>query len=121
MAYSYVWPTSLPQSPQKGYSETGGVLVLRSPMDSGPAKQRRRGARPQTMQLSFIMTSAQVAVLENFVEDTLRGTARYGFRHPRTQAMVEVRIVPQSDGVMYTNTYLAPDYWTVSLQLEVLP
>ena len=121
MAYTYVWPASLPQNPQKGFSETGGVLVLRTPTDSGPAKQRRRGKSPANMQVTFMMTTEQVATFESFVEDTLRGTARYGFKHPRTSVMVEVRIVPQSGGTMYTTTYLAPGYWTVSFQLEILP
>jgi hypothetical protein len=121
MAYSYSWPVSLPQSPQKGYTESGGVLVLRSPMDSGPAKQRRRGRSPSTMQVSFIMTTQQVADFESFVENTIRGTARYGFPHPRTNQMVEVRIVPQSAGNHYTTTYLVPGYYTVAFQLEVLP
>lgn len=121
MAYSYTWPASLPQSPQKGYSESGGVLVLRSPMDAGPAKQRRRGKSPSTMQVTFIMTTAQVATFESFVENTLRGTARYGFKHPRTNQTVEVRIVPQGAGNHYTTTYLVPGYWTVAFQLEVLP
>lgn len=120
MAYSYIWPTSLPQSPQKGFAETGGVLVLRTPMDAGPAKQRRRGARPQGLQVTFIMTTAQTQTLETFVKTTLQGTARFGFTHPRLNTVVETRIVPQGDGQLYTFTYLAPDYWTVSLQLEIL-
>lgn len=121
MAYSYIWPASLPQSPQKGFTETGGVLVIRTPMDAGPAKQRRRGQRPQIMQVSFVMTTAQVSQLESFVKDTIKGTARFGFTHPRTQAIAEVRIVPQNGGEMYNITYLAPEYWNVSLQLEILP
>jgi hypothetical protein len=121
MAYSYTWPASLPQSPQKGFVETGGVLVIRSPMDAGPAKQRRRGSRPQTMQLTFIMSTQQVSTLEVFVKDTIRGTSRFGFTHPRTKTIAEVRIIPQNGGELYTITYLAPEYWTISLQLEVLP
>lgn len=121
MAYTYVWPASLPQSPQKGFAETGGVLILRTPMDSGPAKQRRRGQRPQGLQVSFIMTTEQTQTLESFIEETIKGTARFGFTHPRLNTTVEVRIVPQNDGQLYTFTYLAPDYWTVALQLEILP
>ena len=121
MAYAYIWPVSLPQSPQKGFVETGGVLILRTPMDSGPAKQRRRGQRAQGLQVTFIMTTAQTQTLETFVQDTLQGTARFGFTHPRLDTVVETRIVPQTDGQLYSFTYLAPGYWTVSLQLEILP
>lgn len=121
MAYTYVWPTDLPQSPQKGYSETGGVLVVRTPQDKGPAKLRKLGSKPQVLTLSFLMTSAQVVSLENFVKITIKGTARFGFKHPRTAVISEVRIIPQGEGDYYTLTYSAPGYYTVQLTLEVLP
>lgn len=121
MAYAYVWPPTLPQSPQKGFTETGGVLVLRTPMDAGPAKQRRRGKKPQELSLTFIMTTAQTQTLETFVKDTLRGTARFGFKHPRLNTIVETRIVPQGAGDLYSFSYLAPGFWSVSLELEILP
>lgn len=121
MAYYYTWPATLPQVPQKGYTESGGVNMLRTPMDSGPAKQRYRGKKASTMQVSFIMTDAQVETLETFAIETIRGTARFGFTHPRTQDTVEVRILTQQEGVLYNLTYLAPGYWTVTMQLEILP
>lgn len=121
MAYSYVWPPGLPQSVQKGYTETGGVLVVRTSTDSGPAKQRYRGLKPQVLNVSFLMTTAQISTLETFVKTTLRGTARFGFPHPRTAQVVEVRIVPQGEGDFYTLSYIAPGYYTVQMQLEVLP
>jgi hypothetical protein len=121
MAYTYIWPPSLPQSPQKGFTETGGVLILRTPTDAGPAKLRRRGQRPQVLQVSFIMTTEQTELLEDFVKNTLQGTTRFGFTHPRLGNTVETRIVPQSGGDMYTFSYLAPGYWNVALQLEILP
>ena len=65
-------------------------------------------------------TNAEVATLKNFVENTIRGTIRFGFPHPRTNTIEEVRIIPQGDS-LFTTSYLAPGYWTVSLQLEVLP
>ena len=123
MAYSYVWPTALSQVPQKGFTETGGANVISTPMDKGPAKRRYLGKRPQVMGLSFIMTDAEVEALEAFVlgPNYIRGVARFGFTHPRTQQVVEVRLIPQSEGIMYNLTYLAPGYWTVSLQMEILP
>lgn len=121
MAYSYTWPGSLPEAPQKGFSETGGVLVIRTPQDAGPAKMRRKGKKPQVLNVSFLMSKTQVSTLESFVKDTIKGTARFGFKHPRTQQMEECRIVPQGEGDLYTLTYAAPDYYTVTMQLEILP
>lgn len=121
MAYSYTWPNSLPQSPQKGFTESGGVLIARTPMDAGPAKQRRKGKKPSTLSLTFIMTTQQVADLKNFAENTLSGTARFGFTHPRTGTIEEVRILPSNDGDLYSFSYIAPGFYNVSLQLEVLP
>lgn len=121
MAYSYVWPSTLPQMPKTNYSETGGVLVLRTSMDAGPAKMRRRGQRAKPIQVSYDLSTTQVAALETFVEDTIKGTARFGFPHPRTNTTVEARIIPQSDGTMYSIRYVLPELWEVSLQMEILP
>jgi hypothetical protein len=115
------WPPTLPQVPQKGYTETGGVLVVRTPTDSGPAKMRKRGNRPQTLNMSFLMTTAQVASLETFVKTTIQGTIRFEFPHPRLGVPTEVRIVPQGEGEYYTLSYVAPGYYTTQLTLEVLP
>lgn len=121
MAYSYLWPPGLPQTPQKGYTEDSGVLILKTAMDAGPAKMRRRGKKPTTLSMSFLMTTAQVATLETFTKDTIRGTSRFGFTHPRTNTIVEARMVPQDSGTLYNIAYVAPGYYTISLQLEILP
>ena len=116
-----VWPPGLPQNPQKGYSETGGVLIVRTPQDAGPAKMRRRGEKVQDLNITFLMTTAQVTILETFVKYTLNGTARFSFKHPRLGTNVEVRIVPQGEGDLYTLNYEAPGYYIVQLKFEVLP
>lgn len=121
MAYTYIWPTTLPQIPLSNYSETSGVQVIRTSPDLGPAKQRRRAQRPDTLSVQFNMSTAQCELLRAFVQDTLQGVTRFGFTHPRTLTVVEVRIIPESGGSMYTTSYLAPNYWQISMQLEVLP
>lgn len=119
---AYTWPGSLPQVPQKGYTEDKGFILIKTPMDAGPAKIRKRGKRPDMLNVSFIMTSAEVGYLQNFVENTLLGTARFNFPHPRlTGTTSEVRLVPQGEGILYNMSYLAPNYYTVTMQLEVLP
>jgi len=117
------WPTAnnFPQSPQKGFKESIGQNIIRSPMDAGPAKMRNRGKRPNTMDLSFILTTAQTTTLENFIKNDLAGVKRFSFPHPRTATTVEARIVPQSEGEFYGLEYLAPGYWKTSLKFEILP
>lgn len=115
-----VWPTSLPQVPQKGYTESLGMNIIRSQTDMGPAKQRRRAVSPNVMDVSFILTTAQSATFESFIMDDLKGVKRFMFNHPRTLQNVEVRVVNQS-GNLYKLQYLAPGYWTATLQFEILP
>jgi hypothetical protein len=121
MAYSYVWPTSLPQTPQKGYTESGGVNIISTSMDSGPAKRRYRSKSTNTLNVSFVMSTSQVSDFTTFIDTTVKGVSRFGFTHPRTKAVVETRIVPQSGSDLYNIAYLAPEYWTVSFKLEILP
>ena len=118
---TYSWPPSLPQYPEKGFSESGGVLTLRTPMDAGPAKMRRRGKAPTNLNLTYFMTTAQVETLEDFVNNSIRGVRRFNLMHPRKQGtLVDVRIVPQGD-TLYTINYAAPGHWRVQLTLEILP
>lgn len=115
------WPTSLPQVPQKGFTEVNGRNILRTNMDAGPAKMRQRGKRPDTLNLQFLMTSAQVSTLETFIDQQIFGVRRFNFTHPRKNTAVEVRIVPQQDGALFNLSYMAPGYWTVTMQFEILP
>ena len=117
------WPTTgnFPQGPQKGFSESIGVNVIRSPMDAGPAKQRRRSERPSTMDVNFMLTTAQTQTLETFVFVDLEGVRRFNFVHPRLNTTIEARIVPQSEGELFRLQYLAPGYWQANLKFEILP
>lgn len=115
------WHQDLPQVPQKGFTESIGLSIIRSATDSGPAKQRRRSVGVNTMDLSFIMTTAQTVTLEDFIKNTLNGVKRFSFPHPRTADTVEVRIVPSGDGEFFKLQYLAPEYWQTSLKFEILP
>lgn len=115
------WPGTLPQLVERGFTENVGMNILRTPMDAGPAKQRRRSVRPTTLAVSFMMTTAEVTIFNTFVNTTLAGTSRFTFTHPRTTTAVEVRIVPTQDGGLFTCTYRAPGYWGIAMQWEILP
>ena len=124
------WPTDLPQVPQKGFTESAGINIIRSQTDAGPAKQRRRASRPNEMNVSFIMTTAQTQKLEDFIKnlptDTttpgIAGVNRFTFPHPRKLGTtIDVRIVPGSGGEFFNMQYIAPGYYSTSLKLEIMP
>ena len=118
MAYSYSW-TALPWPstapvPQKGYSESRGSNIQRTPMDSGAPKVRYRGKKPSMLNVTFLMSTAEVTVLDNFLFTTTKGITRFGFPNPRTGAVVEVRVLSQSSDSLYPLTYEAPGYYIVN-------
>lgn len=122
MAVSYVWPGSLPQTPlADGYAETPSDIVERMPMDKGPAKMLWRGVMAEPLSVAFLMTDAQLATLRNFVKNTIKRVARFGFPHPTQGGQVEVRLVPGGEGVLFTAQRLAPGRWRVAISLEILP
>ena len=116
------WPTTLPQCPlNQGYKENIGSLIIRSGMDAGPAKMRRRGNRPQTMSLKFSMNQTQIDTLDTFINDTIKAVGRFDFTHPRKGSLVSVRFIPGQSGELYTIDYVNYDIWFVSMDFEVLP
>ena len=117
---AYTWPPTLPQTVQQGYTESIGLNILRTPMDSGPAKLRLRGRKPDTLKVSFVMTSAQVTILNNFINSTIYGVRRFDFPHPRLKTTTSVRIIPSNDNVYYSLEYMMEGFYKVSLDLEVI-
>ena len=113
------WPASLPQSPLvSGFSETPPETSLRTEMEQGPAKVRRRTtAGVRQMQMSFNMTKTQVAALDTFFTSTVNsGATAFDFTHPRTTSTVSVRFVSPP-----SYTPLNGEYFNVNLELEQLP
>mgnify|MGYP006280613385 CR=1 FL=1 len=124
---AYSWTgLGLPNYPEKGFTETRGVNILRTPTDMGPGKQRKRSNRPNTLQVQYTLTKAQVSTLDTFLTTTIGGVNRFNYPHPRlstgaTYTLVEVRVVPQSDGQLFSIQHITTDYYKVGLTLEVLP
>ena len=71
-----VWPASLPQSFQGGgdYQETPENTVLRSAMDAGVIKVRRRQTRAMSrMSGTMYLTAVQAGDFITFFQDTVKG------------------------------------------------
>lgn len=113
-----VWPTTLPQSPlQDSYRETVADNTVRTAMEQGPAKLRRRATSAVSkLSIGFILNPAQMAVLESFYASGLSGgVLPFTFPHPRTGTGTSCRFTtpPSASNI--------GGYYKVALEMEVLP
>ena len=115
------WPTLLPDiqypAPEDGYNRQAQNQAIRSAMDAGPPKQRRRfSAGMVPVSLNVEMTAAQVAIFEDFYYNTLQVVLPFDWidHFDRTTATY-VFVAPP----IYAP--LAADFWSVSLALEMQP
>lgn len=113
------WPATLPDIvTYDEYSESPPDNALRTSMDVGPPKSRRRTtANVRPLSVMMILTTAQVETLDVFYDDTLAsGTLTFNFDHPRTETTEEMQfaeppIYGEPDG----------DYFKVTMKWWVLP
>jgi len=114
-----VWPASLPQQFEaEGYSENFADNQLRTRMDSGPEKVRRKyTAEARQITGQMFMTLAQVATLDTFYTITLvAGTLPFDWVHPRTAAATAFRYV----GPPTVNAVGGGEF-RIRMTIEILP
>ena len=114
-----VWPNTLPGSPLlDNFREIAPKTSIRTDMEQGPAKVRQRTtAAIRMLQLTYLMSKDQVAILETFYLATLQGgSGSFSFVHPRSNATVSCRFIrPPEYGSGNGN------FFKVMIELEVLP
>lgn len=114
------WPATLPQKLNRArYSESPAMTTIRTSMDAGPDKVRRRftaGVRP--VQGQILLTETQLDTFKTFYNTTLQGGAlRFDWDEPLDDTTaVEMRFTSEP-----TWTELGPDVYQVRLELEILP
>lgn len=112
-----VWPTAF-CALVNSFTETPPENVLRSSMDKGPAKVRRRTtANVRPISFKMALTGPQTQQLDDFyITETVSGADEFDFIHPRTKQNVKARFVnpPQ-----YNER--GGKLWEVSVSLEILP
>lgn len=116
MANIINWPEGLPFL-DMGWNYKPGDNILRSSMERGPVKTRRKTtAKTDGYTGSMDLTSPQLDIFINFVENTLRDCSLH-FLYPNwikdTASFMRIRSysIQQKSQVLYS----------VSLELEVLP
>jgi hypothetical protein len=113
------WPTTLPQHPLLDrYSETAPETAIRTEMDSGPAKSRRRtSAGVRRISCVYLLDAAQTAALDAFfISATAGGSVPFDMNHPRTAAAASFRFRKPP---VYTPA--GRGHYHAALDLEVLP
>lgn len=89
------WPSTLPAPKNGTYRESPPETTIRTQMEQGPAKVRRRFTNGQR-QISFgmVLTQEQTQTLDAFYEsDTSGGSLSFNYTHPRTGAPVVGRFL----------------------------
>ncbi len=115
-----VWPATLPQEPlAQGYAERAPDTVIRTQMEAGPPKVRRRfTAGVRSIECRLRLIPAQVDTLDAFFNTTVAGGALpFDWKHPRTGTAVTFRFVEPPSYAPVARGAL----WQASLRLEVLP
>ena len=121
MAKPY-WPEDLPQD---WYNDSGPQYApvdntIRSQVTAGPAKLRRRfTAQTEDVTLSNELTEVQLGRLKCFVKDALGEVGRFAWKDFRTNQYAEYRFKAGWSSVK--TQHLGGDFWTVNLDLELMP
>jgi len=124
MSADTTWPGSLTRTPRVAeLQEDAPAIVIRSEVDAGPAKIRRRftgDLRRFTIGLDLRRSEVEVFDLW-FREQTYGGALSFSWKHPRKGTAADFRFLstptyrpkaPRGDG---------NEWWTVSFDVEMLP
>lgn len=115
------WPSTLPPPLLAGYSLETGDNTIRTDMDTGPARVRRRStAAPDTVGFSVLLNAEQMVIFRAFWDtDWQSGAAwvRFQLKTGRTSGstLLECRPVPAK----WKAQPISDVHWHVSLTVEV--
>lgn len=112
------WPGTLPNPTVSNYADTPASAFIRTDMDSGTARQRRRfTATPHRLTTSWVMTGTQMAAFKSFFETTINfGTDWFTMSLDVGigNAAYDCRFTAP-----YQATFMGIGNWTVSGQIEI--
>lgn len=115
------WPTTLPAPSRYGYGLESGDPTVRTDMDAGAARVRRRfTASPDTVNLKFVFNDAQMATFRTtWAGDMAQGAAwiNLPIRDGNTGGVVNHEIRPNP--ARFTAQLLGAGIWAVSFSAEV--
>jgi len=121
MPTGIVWPEQLPESPnQDGFSEQMEKQVIRTKMEAGRPKVRKRyDAATRHYDVNWLLTRSQLDIFEDFFYNDLNGGAnKFLMKDMRSEELVEYRFkIPPRPNLIN----VGGDAWEVQAELERLP
>lgn len=115
------WEATLPtELLTQGYEETTPEVSIKSNMDTGPAKVRRRvTAAVRPVKGSIIVTATQLGTFKTFYNTTLLGgTLRFSWKDPADgTTAVEMRFTETPKWTVTDD----PELYQINMSLEILP
>jgi len=118
------WPATLPQSLLLPLGRKRQPGVLRSEMETGPAKQRARfTAAVRQYVSSIIVTQAQLSTFDTFYETTLgQGADAFTWQDPETDVSASLRFMGEPEVTMLRpNATASSRLYRITMELEKLP
>ena len=115
------WPASLPCPRVDDCSYTSDSNVIRTQMDSGFARQRRRStAVAEQVTFSMVMSAAEVQIVRDFVSITLGDVLPFLWREFRVPPGQIVPATYRFKSRPSISPHPSGRYWIVSLDLELI-
>lgn len=113
------WPSTLPSPSLSGYQFTPDATTIKTDMDSGPPRVRRRYTSANTpVQATWVLTELQLAVFEAwFVQQAQSGAA--WFLVPLRNGLGRQVVTARIPSGAYTAAIAEGGNWRLSAQLEV--
>jgi hypothetical protein len=117
------WPSTLPQNQFIGLTEQRQDPRLRTQMDAGPAKMRRRyTATVRTFSVPIELNGTQRQAFDTFwITDTQEGSLSFSWTDPVTDSAVTFRFVSPPQWTLQAGGATASRLWRAQLDLEILP
>jgi hypothetical protein len=114
------WPDTLPKPLLNGYGMEPQDAVIKTNMEAGPKRYRKRfTAVPYDLELSFVMTAAQMAIFKDFWHNQINLGADW-FTFNGLNLGNGFTVNSEVHAVMpYKASLIDPLKWQVNLSIEV--
>jgi len=117
-----VWPVSLPSTMEVGANEEFVQGFIRSPVDKGPSKSRRRFTNsPRVLNGTMLFDATQRAAFDTFYKTTIsEGADEFDFTDPVDLSTVTARFVEAPKFSMLAGSASGVALYRVSLSIEII-